>query len=115
MTDDEAEREYFEARAAYDKALVRLSAAKKARPKPAIRAGSLEHMAQVRDAIWQAYLAGERDYEAMAKRFGRTRGNISTVIRDVKKERGFGPITAEEHRYRVMFDEAMAQYKALAT
>lgn len=105
------EREYRDAKAAYGKALARLIAAKKARPKPVIREGSLAHKAQVREAIWQAYLAGERNYAALARRFARTPGNISTVIRDALEERAFGPITPEEHAYQAELEAEAARWR----
>lgn len=113
MSGEVAEREYLEAKAAYDKALARLIAAKKARPRqePVVRIGSLRQMAREREAIWQAYLAGDRDYEAMARRFGRTRGNITSVIRNTRQERAFGPPTAEEYRYNKMLQDVLAQVR----
>jgi hypothetical protein len=111
MTDDPAEREYIDAKAAYDAALARLRSAKKARSKPAIRINSLAHKAQVREAIWQAYLAGERDYEALAQRFGRARSGISGVISAFRSERAFGPITAEEYRLRALIEEVAQQFR----
>ena len=100
------EQEYCEALAAYEVALKRLVAAKKARPKPTIRANSLEHKKQVREAIWQAYLAGERNYDAMARRFGRTPGNVRHLIREMRRERAFGPITAKDHYYLTELERA---------
>ena len=99
----ETEREYAEAKAAYGAALARLSAAKVA------MAGlkSLNRR-EIHDAVWRAYLAGERDYRVIAVRFGRSRGWVSQHIRGILHERGFRyPETLREYRQRVWAEGAL--------
>jgi hypothetical protein len=104
----EAEREYAEARAAYDAALARLSAAKLA------MAGvkSLQRH-EFNRAVWQAYLDGERDYRVIAAQFGRSRAWVSQYIRGLLRERGFRyPETLQEHRYRIWAEDALKRARA---
>ena len=95
---DNAEREYVEAKAAYDAALVRLAAAKKARRSRRWR------LAQLQEEVWQAYVDGERDYRALAERFGRSRAWVSNHVRGILRERRFGPETLFEQQMRVSFE-----------
>ena len=104
----DAEQEYVEAKAAYAVALARLTAAKKALdalpPKPTKWELRDAENKRISDAVWQAYLDGARDYRVLAVRFGRSRGWIGGHIRDILRERRFGPETLEDYRYRTMLD-----------
>jgi hypothetical protein len=110
---DDAEREYVEAKAAYDAALVRLSAAKKARPKQTTKYELREAQNQrIRDAVWQAYLGGQRDYRALGKEFGRSTAWVGIHIREVMHQRRFGPETAHEYEERMWLVDEPTRLKA---
>jgi hypothetical protein len=111
--DEDAEREYVEAKAAYDAALVRLSAAKKARPKQTTKYELREAQNQmIRDAVWQAYLGGQRDYRALGKEFGRSTAWVGSHIREVMHQRRFGPETAHEYEERIWLVDEPTRLKA---
>jgi hypothetical protein len=77
---EEREREYQEAKAAYEAALVRLKAAKKARP-ASFRVPPRNDIIEARrEHIWQRYVAGERDLPAMAKRLGVSLAHVKHVV-----------------------------------
>jgi hypothetical protein len=110
---DDAEREYVEAKAAYDAALVRLSAAKKARPKQTTKYELREAQNQrIRDAVWQAYLGGQRDYRALGKEFGRSTAWVGSRIREVMHQRRFGPETLLEYEGRKWLEDEPLRQKA---
>jgi hypothetical protein len=88
---EDAEREYIEAKAAYDAALARLVAARKARPKHPTKA----------ELRTMAYLDGNRNYKALAEEFCRSRTWVGNVISDRKYFGRFGPETAHEHEMRM--------------
>ena len=100
----DAEQEYVEAKAAYAVALARLSAAKKARPKQPTKYELRDAQNQrISDAVWQAYVDGTRDYHILADRFGRSSSWVGSHIRDILRERRFGPETLEENEWRLYF------------
>jgi hypothetical protein len=115
---EDAEREYVEAKAAYDVALARLVAARKARPKQPTKAElrTAENQ-RIADAVWQAYLDGKRDRRALAEEFGRSRQWIGNTIWENLSRRAFGPETIEEHEERIWWltraDRAKAQIDAM--
>ena len=110
---DDAEREYVEAKAAYDAALVRLSAAKKARPKQTTKYELREAQNQrIRDAVWQEYLGGQRDYHALGKEFGRSTAWVGSHIREIMHQRRFGPETLREYEERKWLEEYPLRQKA---
>jgi hypothetical protein len=99
---DDAEQEYIEAKAAYDVALARLVAARKARPKQPTKAElRLAENQRITDVIWQAYVAGERDYDVLAALVGRSRGWAGRHVHTILHKRQFGPETPQEYELRM--------------
>ena len=109
---DDAEREYVEAKAAYDAALVRLVAAKKARPAKPTKAALLrERNDEIVEAAWQAYIDGERDYQMLADRHDRSKGWVKHHISRLRYERRFGPETLRDFERRRWFEERPQRQK----
>jgi hypothetical protein len=97
---EEREREYQEAKAAYEAALVRLTAAKKARPSPYFTVPPRNAIIEARrQHIWHRYVAGERDLQAMAQRLGVSLEHVKSVIREELHERAYeyGPPTRSDY------------------
>jgi hypothetical protein len=110
---DDPEREYIEAKAAYDAALVRLAAAKKARPKQTLKSDLRRAENQrIGEAVWQAYVEGARDYHLLADRFGRSRSWVNSHILSVLYQRRFGPETLREYEERKWWEDEPLRQKA---
>ena len=92
------EREYQEAKAAYGAALARLKAAKAARP-PQPQVPSRWEIADARrERIWQAYLAGDRDFCSLAQRFGVLPARVRVIVKRELAEHAHGPFTRDDWR-----------------
>jgi hypothetical protein len=97
MPDDDAAREYAEAKAQYLIALKRLKAAKAALPpNPDHRKQLQKEAAERSAAVWQRYLNGERDMARLAKEFGRSKSYIQTAVAHERYARQFGPHRPDE-------------------
>lgn len=79
MPDNDAAREYAEAKAQYLVALQRLKAAKAALP-PKPHRTTYEEAEQRSAAIWQRYLEGQQDMRALAAEFGLSRSFTTAAV-----------------------------------
>lgn len=92
--------EYWAAKAAYDEALARLIEAKRALArKPNGTEVRRARQAETREALWQEYVGGRRDYTEMGRPYRMRGKSVYNMISRMRRERAFGPITAKEHAW----------------